>query len=301
MTDARIKAIAPWFGGKRTLAPRIAEELGRPTSFVDLMCGSCAVLLAMKPAAHETVNDLHGDLTNLAWVLQEDNQADRLYGRLQRLLFAEEVVTESWRRTSVPIAAGSRMEGQAAVERAYWYFVQSWAGRNGVAGTARSRGPGFSLAVRFTAGGGSPTVRFKSAVESIPAWHDRLRNVVILRRNVFDIAGGSMTCRPCRSTPTRPTWRTLGAATPRRGQRRAMSMSSGMPAWTCWAKQTITPGWPRSCEGTRGLASLCPTTTAAGSVISIRAGRSWTAGRGRCWPRKISAAAEPGTRPRRSC
>ena len=59
--------------------------------------------------------------------------------------------------------------------------------RNGIAGTSRIRGNGFQIATRFTAGGGSPTVRFNSAVDSIPEWHDRLRNVVILQRDAFSL------------------------------------------------------------------------------------------------------------------
>lgn len=76
------------------------------------------------------------------------------------------------------------MAYQAAIERAYWYFLASWMGRNGTAGTARLD---YQIAVRWTKGGGSPTVRFRNAIESIPWWHDRLRNVVILRRDAFDI------------------------------------------------------------------------------------------------------------------
>lgn len=40
-----IGAVAPWFGGKRTLAPRIVEALGPHKAYVEPFCGSCAVLL----------------------------------------------------------------------------------------------------------------------------------------------------------------------------------------------------------------------------------------------------------------
>lgn len=45
-----ITAIAPWFGSKRTLAPRIVAELGSHRAYWEPFCGSMAVLLA-KPAA----------------------------------------------------------------------------------------------------------------------------------------------------------------------------------------------------------------------------------------------------------
>ncbi len=46
MSEAKITAIAPWFGGKRTLAPRIIEALGKHTAYWEPFCGSMAVLLA---------------------------------------------------------------------------------------------------------------------------------------------------------------------------------------------------------------------------------------------------------------
>lgn len=66
-----ITAIAPWFGGKRNLAPAIVEELGPHRGYWEPFCGSLAVLLAKPRVSQETANDLHGDLINLARVLQE--------------------------------------------------------------------------------------------------------------------------------------------------------------------------------------------------------------------------------------
>lgn len=180
--DMKIKAIAPWFGGKRTLGCTIAQELGPHRQFVEAFCGSMAVLFAKEPCGQETVNDLHGDLTNLAWVLQDEKLAIELYDRAQRTLFAESMIKTWWRELAETTCAD-----QVDPERAYKWFCFSWAMRNGVAGTSRVRGNGFQIALRFTYGGGSPTVRFRSATESIPAWHERLRNVVILRRNAFEL------------------------------------------------------------------------------------------------------------------
>lgn len=62
MTAAmRISAIAPWFGSKRVLAPKIVEQLGQHRCFWEPFCGSMAVLLAKPTVSQETVNDLHGD------------------------------------------------------------------------------------------------------------------------------------------------------------------------------------------------------------------------------------------------
>jgi DNA adenine methylase len=171
--------------GKRTMAPDIVVELGKHGQYFEPFCGSMAVLFAKEPSQKETVNDLHGDLINLARVIQDASAAENLYERLQRTLFSEGLldeagqVLEGWRNFST--------EGdidEKSIERAYWYFLASWMGRNGTAGTARLD---YQIAVRWTKGGGSPTVRFRNAVDSLPAWHQRLKNVVILRRDALQI------------------------------------------------------------------------------------------------------------------
>lgn len=160
------------------MAPRVVQQLGRHTQYFEPFCGSMAVLFAKQPSQKETVNDLHADLTNLARVLQMESSAVDLYDRLQRTLFSQdllELARDSLERTEEPLDH---------VERAYWYFLGSWMGRSGTSGTARLD---YQLAVRWTKNGGSPTVRFRNATESIPWWHERLRNVVILSRDAFEI------------------------------------------------------------------------------------------------------------------
>ncbi len=174
----KIGAVSPWFGGKRSLAPTIIEELGKHRAYWEPACGSMAVLLAKEPSSHETVNDLHGDIVNLARVIQSD-AAVALYDRLQRTLMAEPLVQEAGKYMATPYESDT-----IDSDRAYWYFVASWAGRNGVAGTKRTN---YQMAVRWTAGGGSGAVRFRSAVESLPWWHRRLQSVEILRRDLFQV------------------------------------------------------------------------------------------------------------------
>ena len=181
-----IKAIAGWFGGKRTLATIIAAELGPHKSYWEPACGSMAVLFAKEQSSHETVNDLHGDVTNLACVIASD-RAGELYDRLQRTLMCEQIIlhakTVAAHDFDLPHAGDLRIS-DAHLDRAYWYFVITWAGRNGVSGTHRTN---YQMAVRWTSGGGSGAVRFRSATESLPAWHQRLRGVEILRRDLFEV------------------------------------------------------------------------------------------------------------------
>ncbi len=178
--DMKIAAIAPWFGGKRTMAPLIVKQLGTKfKQYFEPFCGSMAVLFAMEESGAETVNDMHGDLINLALVLASSS-AYELYDMTMRTLVSEDLLERAEEVMAFPVDSWS----DRPVYRAYWYFVASWMGRNGVAGTAATD---YQLAVRWTPNGGSPSTRFRSCVESIPAWHRRLRNVVILRRDAFDI------------------------------------------------------------------------------------------------------------------
>lgn len=177
--EMKIKAIAPWFGGKRTLAEEIVLELGKHTQYFEPFCGSAAVLFSKQPSQKETVNDLHSDLTNLMRVVQSDS-APTLYERLQRASVCEGLLEDA----GLYLEAGDDRSQRDPVEWAYQYFLASWIQRNGVAGTDRQ---GYQIAVRWTKNGGSPAVRFRNAVESIPAWHYRLLNVVVLNRDAFGI------------------------------------------------------------------------------------------------------------------
>lgn len=180
MTEMKVKALAPWFGGKRTLAPLIVQELGKHGQYFEPCCGSMAVLFAKEPSQKETVNDLHGELINLAHVVANESFAIELYSRLGSALFCETMLQEAQAYFRLWPECGDLI----SVERAYWYFLACWMGRKGTAGTERQD---YQIAVRFTKNGGSSTMAWRSAVESIPAWHRRLQNVVILKRDLFKI------------------------------------------------------------------------------------------------------------------
>jgi len=66
-----MKPPMPYFGGKITLAEQIAGLFPAHGHYVEPFCGSLAVLMAKAPSAHETVNDLDGDLMNFWQVLRD--------------------------------------------------------------------------------------------------------------------------------------------------------------------------------------------------------------------------------------
>ncbi|MEM6750864.1 MAG: DNA adenine methylase [Planctomycetota bacterium] len=198
IADAPIKAIAPWFGGKRSMAPLIVKQLGPHRSYWGLCCGSLAVEMAKPPATMETCIDLHGDLTNLCYVLQDTQKAPQLYGRLARMVLSRELFLDSAKliRTQKPPVG----EDEPCEDRAFHYMVVSWFGRNGVAGTSNYNA---GFCARYKHNGGHAAKRFVSAVESIPGWHQRLRNLTVMRDDIFthlpriaDQIGTAIYCDP---------------------------------------------------------------------------------------------------------
>lgn len=184
--EMKIGSIAPWFGSKRTLAPVIVRELGPHCSYWDPCCGSLAVPFAKRPCGMEVVNDLHRDLINLARVVAS-NKAVELYEAAQRQFMATDLFAESkdecYRIECVPAESVAAVV-DAHVRRALAFLVMSWQGRNGSSGTVASN---VTVARRFTHNGGSGGMRWRSAVESIPAWHERLRAVQILNMDAFEM------------------------------------------------------------------------------------------------------------------
>ena len=178
----KIKALAPYLGGKRNLAPAIIEMLGPHSVYWEPFCGSMAVLFAKEPCRMETVNDLYGDLINLARIIQDPQTAVMLYDRLYRTLMHEQLFIEA--------AAKCRRRGyyesvgDPDIQRAYEFFVASWLGRNGMTGCKTYT---WTYCARYTPNGGHSGKRWRSVIESIPAWHKRLLQVTILQKDAFDI------------------------------------------------------------------------------------------------------------------
>ncbi len=182
--EMKVRSLAPWFGGKRNLAPVIVAELGDHSVYWEPFCGSMAVLLSKQPCKMETVNDLHADLINLARVVRDTQEGSKLYRMLRRTFMHEDIFDESDREMRLYEAIPASAEGDS-VDRAYHYLVVSWLGRNGTAGQpANKKG---TYCVRFTSNGGHAAKRWRSVCESIPAWRRRMRSVTILNRDGFDL------------------------------------------------------------------------------------------------------------------
>ncbi len=178
MMEMKIKALLPYFGSKRSLAPAIVELIGPHKAYWEPFCGSMAVLMRKSPCDLETVNDLNGDLINLAKVIQDKTLAFELYDKLSRTLCAERFFQESKERW----ISGDFDDMDPDLDRAYDFFVASWQGINGVSGTQRCN---YQFALRWCVGGGQGARRWANTVSSIPAWHKRLQNVMIVQKDAF--------------------------------------------------------------------------------------------------------------------
>lgn len=183
LPEMKIGALAPWFGAKRTLAPKIIAEFGPHNCYWEPMCGSCAVLLAKDPVRAETANDAHGGITCLARTLSNREAAEHLYEMLRGVICNEklwQIAVAGCKSTPPPLDKPDPL----------WcsrYLYASWLARNGHGGADNWAS---SFAQRSSAKGGSPTTRWKSVVDSIPAWHERLRNVMIRNDDCFDLIEG---------------------------------------------------------------------------------------------------------------
>lgn len=109
-----------YFGGKINLADRIVALMPQHDHYVEPYCGSLAVLLAKPPAAHETVNDLDGDLMTFWRVLRDAPEELERACALTPHSRAEHAATYE------------PMDGVGDVERARRVWVQLTQGRAGI-------------------------------------------------------------------------------------------------------------------------------------------------------------------------
>lgn len=185
-----VTALAPWFGSNRNLADQVGALLGGQDWVGVPFAGGMCELLHIK-AATVLVSDLHAHVLNLASVVADPELNAKLRERLDALPFHPDVL--AWaqyrcikREAALDASANGGEVGDSPrdLDWAADYFLCSWMGRNGKAGTAgefNSR-----LSVRWCAGGGDSAMRFRNATESLAAWQKVMRRCTFVRRDVFD-------------------------------------------------------------------------------------------------------------------
>lgn len=191
----KIRALAPWFGANRELAETVGELLG-PRAWVGVPFMGGGSELPHIRAREGVANDLHAQVVNLARVIRDPDLCAELAGMLDRTLVHVGEYREAQERCRerVEAIAGGSLFGKPAtpdalaagpsVVLAFDYFVCCWMGPGGFAGKASEFGSFFP--VRWTSSGGSTARRFRSAVESLPAWCKALRSWTFLSVDAFE-------------------------------------------------------------------------------------------------------------------
>lgn len=179
--SAKLGGILPYHGAKREMAPQIVSHFGQHDQYFEIFAGSLSVLFGKEPCRHEIVSEKNPDVANLIRCLSNDNYAMFLWGMASSALVSESQFADAAARLSKPLVL---RDGQDVDElRACDFLLVSWQGPSGLAGTTRK--PRF--AVRNTTSGGTVAARWRSVADSIPEWHERLRNVEFRCKDAFEL------------------------------------------------------------------------------------------------------------------
>lgn len=183
MTQAmKVNALAQWFGANRVLAEQVGRELGRLAwCGVPFMGGACE--LPFIDCRSGMANDLHAHVINLARCVADSERFAELQERVDGLMFHPVELAQAQRRCLDREAASvgglfgearpATPGDEADVAWAADYMVCSWFGRGGLSGTEGEFRQ--KVSARYSPDGGSSIKRWRSAVESLPAWHAALK------------------------------------------------------------------------------------------------------------------------------
>lgn len=181
-----------WPGGKSYLAKQIAKRMPPCKTYVEPYAGGLSVLLAREPdGVSEVVNDRNGHLTNFWNVLRNPES----FRALQRLLEATPFSEQEWDTARDSLVNGTCCPTpgfreccptpglrESSIQQAWAFFVCC---RQSLAGRMKSFAP-ISTA-RTRRGMNEQVSAWWTAVEGLPAVHERLKRVLILNRDAVDV------------------------------------------------------------------------------------------------------------------
>jgi len=202
-TDMKVTTLAPWFGSIRTLAHTVGEALDG-CRWVGVPFAGGMSELAHIDAPSIVVNDIHRHVMNLAAVTATTRGFRNLCLGLSRLPFHPDVLAYAQKACEEMERGGWTFDVAANELSERWalnYFIASLMGRSGKAGTEDEfKG---NLSVRWNANGGDSNTRYRSAVQSLRAWHRIMRHCNFATIDVFDflakvqdIEGHGVYCDP---------------------------------------------------------------------------------------------------------
>jgi site-specific DNA-adenine methylase len=185
-----IGAIAPWFGGNRTLAHHVGAAL-KGCSWVGVPFAGGMSELPHIDAISIAVNDRHCAVINLALIIADPIEGPHLYRRLRRHAFHPQTLARAQHacesRHAYRNAHPCDFAGGNYVPSLDWaeaYFVAVWMGRSGTAGTDHEFE--HNLSIRWNANGGDSTTRYRSAVKALVEWRRILARCSFSVLDCFD-------------------------------------------------------------------------------------------------------------------
>lgn len=189
-----IGALAPWYGSNRIAPEAVGIALGRLDWCGVPFAGGCCEIPWIRTRAG-VGNDLHRHLINLARVAADQDLAEQVAHRVSGMLFHPDELRMAQRRCSAREtppraglfagpASGPACDTAPSVEWATDYFVCCWMGRSAIAGTPSEFRS--AISTRWTSSGGDSARRFRSAAESLRAWHRMLTGWSFMTLDAFD-------------------------------------------------------------------------------------------------------------------
>jgi DNA adenine methylase len=188
----KITRLVPWFGANAAHADVPAKMLTGCKWVYIPFAGSMTEVPHFPPTTQVMLSDVHDELICLARIVADPKKRLELAAWLDAKLFHPAELDEAREVLARARAGGDSWlfgdggQGRPTPEEcAEAYFTLAWMGRSGVAGTDGEER--VKLALRYDAGGGDPVVRYRSAVESLEAWHQVLRRCSITREPCWDV------------------------------------------------------------------------------------------------------------------
>lgn len=176
--EAKIKAIAPWFGGNRILAPAVGEELAGCTWVGIPFAGGMSEVFEID-ASSIVVNDKHRHVVNLAFCIADPAKRREIIRHANRVPFHPDVLS-----AAQEFCAANLEPAIGDVDAAKNYFVAAWMARSGIGG-GRGEFTG-RTPVRWNANGGDSNTRFRSAIRSVATWSQVMRRCNFRTEDAFD-------------------------------------------------------------------------------------------------------------------
>lgn len=173
-SKAKINAIAPWYGGNRSLAEHVGKALDG-CNWVGIPFAGGMAEIAHIRANQIVANDLHREIISLAAYVRDYPIEVQRWLRGQ--LFHPDTLAEAQQLLD-------EERGETTSRVALAYFVVAWMTRSGTAGTDGEKNG--KLCLRWSSSGGGSAQRWQSAINSLPFWANEFKRCTFSTLDVFD-------------------------------------------------------------------------------------------------------------------